>query len=220
MKTVSVLIVDDHPIVIAGIKFLLEPETDFTVEGIAHTPQEAIELSESLKPGIIVLDLFLSDKDGIRLIQKIRSISPESRILIYSTSNEFSYAERCLKSGAAGYLMKSKGLPELANAIKTVKQGHTYLSDALKTSIVDRALGMPSRSLALANQKIDQLTNRELQIMLHIGTGKSTGQIARHFNLSPKTVGAHREHIKNKLGINTSPELVKAAINLIANQVV
>ena len=167
-----------------------------------------------------MLDLFLSYKEGIHLIQKIRSISPESRVLIYSTSDELSYAERCLKSGAVGYLMKSKGLPELANAIRIVKQGHTYLSDAIKNSIVDKALGKPNQLLEQANQGIDQLTNRELQIMHHIGTGKSTGQIARHFYLSPKTVGAHRENIKNKLGINSSSELVKAAINLVANQVV
>ena len=127
MKTASVLIVDDHPIVTAGIKFLLEPETDFTVVGSAHSPQEAIELSESLKPDIIVLDLFLSYKDGIHLIQRIRSLTPTSRVLIYSTSDEYSYAERCIKSGAVGYLMKSNGLPELANAIKVVHQGHTFL---------------------------------------------------------------------------------------------
>ena len=203
----SVIIVDDHPLFSRGLSQLIETQNDFKVIGIAKDRAEALSLLDSKKPDLVIADLNLGQEDGLELIKDCLAFNPHLKVLVISMHDERFYAERALKAGAKGYIMKEEAETNVISAIKTVINGEIYLSESEKARIGD----------SLSNQKgpfdtINSLSDRQLQIFTLIGKGLGTVDIASKLNLSIKTIDTHKENIKAKLHCASSAELRQMAI--------
>ncbi len=199
------LIIDDHPVVRMGLRAIIEQSGRYVVAGEAGTPAEALQLIRREKPDLVVLDLMLGGRSGTDLVSQCVRTAPTTRILVLSQHDEALYAERVLGAGAHGYLMKGADLEGVVTALDTIIRGEIALSARMSAQILKRRLhGAPG-------DRYSELSNREMQIFLMIGAGRTTGEIAAELNLSPKTIGAHRENIKNKLGLATAAELEREA---------
>ena len=209
-----ILIVDDHPMIREGLTMRIKRETDITVCGEAGTAAEALRLAVSLQPDLAVVDITLPDKNGLDLIKDIRAVSPETRILALSMHDESIYAERVLRAGGRGYIMKQEGGKRIMEAIRTILNGRVYASNAVSEKILNIFAG---RSAKLEESPVSRLSDREFEVFQMIGKGKSTRQMAAALNLSVKTIEVHRLHIKEKLGITTVPELVSFAARWLEN---
>lgn len=201
-----VLIVDDHPVVRMGLRALLERSGTFEVCGEAGDPAEARTLIAREKPGLVVADLMLGGRGGVDLIGEYLRIHPAARILVLSQHDEALYADRVLRAGARGYLMKGEQLDGVANALAAILRGEIVLSPRMNARI------LAARLQRAEAERYADLSNREMQIFLLIGAGRTTGEIAAELCLSVKTVGAHRENIKTKLGLSTAAELEREAV--------
>lgn len=206
----KVFIVDDHPIVRQGLGQLINHEPDLKVCGEAAGVREArIGLSQT-NPDIVILDLSLRDSDGLELIKDIRSKYRHLPVLVLSMHDESIYAERLLSAGANGYIMKQAAADQLLVALRRVLSGGIYVSEQIGASMIERfAVNGPKQR----SNPIDRLSNRELQVLNLIGRGKTTREIADDLNLSVKTVESHRQRIKKKLDLTSSPQLVQFAVN-------
>ena len=201
-----VLIVDDHPVVRMGLRALIEQTGRYEVVDEAGTPAEAMQAALRARPDIMVLDLMLGGRSGADLVAQCLAAVPALNILVLSQHDEALHAERVLKAGARGYLMKGAELEGVVQALDALQRGEIVLSPRMSTRVLARRLhGGPAERYA-------DLSNREMQIFMLIGAGMTTGQIAEDLNLSPKTVGAHREKIKTKLGLETASELEREAL--------
>lgn len=202
---VRVLVADDHPVVRAGLRFTLGPAQGFEICGEAENADDALALAARHAPRLIVLDLHLDGREGDRAVALMRRRCPEAAILVFSMSPEELFAERALQDGANGYLMKTDGFDELHRAVRCVLAGEIYLSPRLRERRGETGAGEPATGAA-------SLTARELQIFQRIGEGRSTSEIAAELGLSVKTVSAHRENVKKKLGAPTAVELIRRAV--------
>ena len=211
----NVFIVDDHPIVRQGLTQLIEQEADLKVCGEASDVKEArLALSKTL-PDVVIVDLSLRDSDGLELIKDIRSKYRQLPVLVLSMHDENIYAERLLSAGANGYIMKQAAADQLLTALRRVLSGGIYVSEHVGTSMIERFAVAGRRQNA---NPIDRLSNRELQVLNLIGRGRTTREIAESLNLSVKTVESHRQRIKKKLNLQTSPQLVQFAVNWYSQQ--
>lgn len=201
-----VLIVDDHPVVRMGLRAVVEQTGRYRVVGEAGTPAEAVRAALHEQPDLLILDLMLGGRSGAELAEQCLAAAPAARILVLSQHDEALHAERVLEAGARGYLMKGAELEGVVRALDAVMRGEIVLSPRMNARILSRRL---HREPA---ERYADLSNREMQIFLMIGAGLGTGQIASDLNLSPKTVGAHREKIKTKLGLETASELEREAL--------
>ena len=205
------VIVDDHPIVRKGIQLLLEQESDLEVCGEAESAGEALEQIRALQPDAAIVDISLKGTDGIELTKSIRAEFARLPILIMSMHDESIYAERVLRSGANGYIMKQEVADNVVNALRTVLKGDIYVSDEMRQTLLGRISG---RSEPVHTSPIDRLSDRELEVFRLIGRGFGTRQIAKDLHLSVKTIETYRAHIKEKLGIDSATELVRQAVQL------
>lgn len=205
-KLPRVLIVDDHPVVRMGLRALIERTGRYAVAGEAGTPAEALAAAAREQPQLMVLDLMLGGRSGADLAAQCLAMAPGLRILVLSQHDETLHAERALGSGARGYLMKGADLDGVVQALDALMRGEIVLSPRMNARVLARRFdGAPAERYA-------DLSNREMQVFLLIAAGLTTGQIAADLNLSPKTVGAHREKIKTKLGLETASELEREAL--------
>jgi DNA-binding NarL/FixJ family response regulator len=205
-KLPRVLIVDDHPVVRMGLRAVVEQTGRYEVVGEAGTPAEAVQAAARQQPDVVILDLMLGGRSGADLAQQCLAMAPGVRILVLSQHDEALHAERVLGAGAHGYLMKGADLDGVVQALDAVLRGEIVLSPRMNARILARRFhGAPQ-------VRYSDLSNREMQIFLLIGAGLTTGQIATDLNLSPKTIGAHREKIKTKLGLETASELEREAL--------
>jgi DNA-binding NarL/FixJ family response regulator len=199
------VIVDDHPVVRMGLRAVIEQSGRYAIAGEAGAPMEALQVIGREKPDVILLDLMLGGRSGTDLVTQCARTSPATRILVLSQHDEALYAERALAAGAHGYLMKGSDLDGVVQALDTIMRGEIALSPRMNAQILKRRVhGAPG-------ERYSDLSNREMQIFLLIGAGRTTGAIAAELNLSPKTIGAHRENIKTKLGLATATELEREA---------
>ena len=198
----SVIIVDDHPLFSRGLSQLIETQDSYKVNCIAKNTAEAVEMIKKNKPDLAIVDLNLGDEDGLDLIKEILSIQPKTKVLVISMHDERFYAERALKAGARGYIMKEEAESSVITAITTVMNGDIYLSESEKQRLFDL---------------ISTLSDRQLQIFSYIGKGIGTVEIAAKLNLSIKTIDTHKENIKLKLHCNSSAELRQMAIEWSKN---
>ena len=203
-----ILIVDDHPIVRRGLRELLDHEPDLDVCGEAEDVAEALRQVKATRPDVVVVDLSLKTGHGLELIQQIRDRHEGVKMLVSTMHDESLFAERALRAGAAGYISKEESPDKIIDALRRVLRGDIYLSQRMANRLLHRvaAVGEP-----LEKNPIDSLTDRELQVFQLIGQGLTTKQIARKLDLSHKTIEAHRERIKTKLGINSSTQLSRHA---------
>jgi DNA-binding NarL/FixJ family response regulator len=210
----KVLVVDDHPIVREGITLLLTGQPDLQVCASAVDIPTALTAVREHKPDVALIDLSLGSGSGLDLISMLAEDAPyELSMLALSMHDESIYAKRVLQAGGRGYVMKHEGTDVLLQAIRTVLAGEIYVSAAVNASLL-RFLTSPGRSSSrppAANDKLSELSNRELQIYRLVGQGVSTKEIARQLCLSTKTVESHRANIKQKLGVDTAAALVAHA---------
>jgi len=209
MKKKKVLMVEDHPIFRMGMCELINQEEDLTVCGSAEDVPEAMYLVKMENPDLVIVDLSLKCSNGMTLIKEMNQYYKNIPVLVLSMHEESLHAKRCLLAGAKGYLMKHETKDSIIKAIRRIFAGKKYISQRVMDTLLDK-LGEDSETGQ--ESPILGLTDRELEIFQKIGKGFSTGQIAGQLNLSVKTISAHRERIKQKLGAKTSSELVRYAV--------
>lgn len=209
-----VLIVDDHPVFRAGLAGLLNLEKSLTVCGEVADAPSCISQVEALKPDLLLLDMSLPGKSGLELIKDLRGIHPNLRILVISMHDETLYAERVIRAGARGYIMKQEGPDKVIEAIRKVLQGGIAVSERGAGLILGALSGGENRERG----GLTQLTDREFEIFRLIGSGSEPHEIARTLHLSIKTVDTHRAHIRQKLGLKNATELIHHATRWMADQ--
>ena len=209
----KVLVVDDHPFMRAGLAQLIERQADMVVCGEAGNPAEAIrELARAL-PDLVLTDITMPGRSGLEFIKDLRAQHPALSILVVSMHDEAIYAERALRSGARGYIMKEAGGDNLLAAIRQVLRGEVYVSPRMSARLLEN---LSTRRPRGSSSPIEKLTDREFEVFQLIGHGKSTRDIAAQLHLSSKTVDVHRGHIKEKLGLADATALVSHAVRWVA----
>ncbi|HVY22942.1 MAG TPA: response regulator transcription factor [Steroidobacteraceae bacterium] len=208
------IIIDDHPLVREGLKQLLAEQPDFQIAGEASNAAQARQLIAQTKPDVAVLDLTLGQDDGIELTRWIRENYPDLRILILSMQEEALYAERLLRLGVSAYVMKSAAETDFLSALRKVARGQRHLSPEMNERLLSKAV---RGQLATGDDDpVTSLTHRELQVFKMIGSGVSTREIADHLQLSMKTIDAHRRHMREKLNLRSTNELMRYAARWVA----
>ena len=213
-KKCRVLLVDDHPIVRQGLALLIDRESDLVVCGEADGAHSVFRAITTLRPDIVILDISLNGPDGLDVLKEIRTKTAGLPVLILSMHDESIYAERAIRAGANGYIMKQEATEKVLVAIRRILQGEVYLSDRLTSTMLQqyvRGESLPRKS-PLVN-----LTDRELEVFRLIGEGRGTRQIAEELHLSVKTIESYQAHIKEKLALRNARELVQHAIEWTFN---
>jgi len=210
MEVAQVMIVDDHPLVRAGLTQLIGQQPDFEVCSEAGSLGEAIQAFDAKRPDLVIVDLSLEHRDGIDLIKEIRARTSDTRIVVLTMHEESFYAERALRAGAQGYLTKQEASGKILEALRQILLGKLYVSERLSPRLLERLI--TGRSEQEEEPVTARLSDRELQVFLRIGKGQSTQEIADEQNLSVKTIETYRGHIKRKLDLGDARELMKFAI--------
>lgn len=208
-KKNRVLVVDDHPIVRQGLALLINREPDLTVCAEAEDASTAMQSIPASKPDILVVDISLNGPDGLDLLKDIRTRFPELPVLILSMHDESIYAERALRAGAQGYIMKQEASEKVLLALRRILNREIYVSDRISNQMLKRFIGNSQRSRPAS---VSDLTDRELEVFRLIGEGHTTRQIADQLHISIKTVESYQAHIKEKLSLKSARELVQHAI--------
>jgi DNA-binding NarL/FixJ family response regulator len=205
----TVLLVDDHPIVRQGLQQMIDREPDLKVCGQAEEARSALHAIATLKPDIVVMDISLSGPSGIEILRSVRQTDAKLRVLVLSMHDETVYAERALRAGANGYIMKQEATEKVLVALRRILGGEVYVSDRVANKMLKQFVGGAPSSQRLP---VDDLTDRELEVFRLIGEGHSTRQISDGLHLSVKTVETYQAHIKEKMGLKNARELVQYAI--------
>ncbi|HQI82255.1 MAG TPA: response regulator transcription factor [Deltaproteobacteria bacterium] len=205
----KILIVDDHPILRKGLAMVIDSEPDLKVVGEAQEVQGALEKIESLAPDLVIVDLALPGVDGIELIKTMKLKYRDLPALVVSMHDETLFAERALRAGARGYIMKQEAVDKVLVAIRKVLDGEIFVSDRITTKMLETLISGDTKG---ASTPLDLLSNRELTVFRLIGQGFKTSQIAEELHLSVKTIESYRSHIKEKLRLSTGNDLMKYAI--------
>ena len=204
-----IFIVDDHPIVRQGLALLINREPDLSVVGDAEETCTAMLRIGETKPNLVVVDISLNGPDGLDLLKEIRIHQPSLPVLILSMLDESVYAERALRAGANGYIMKQEATERVLVAIRRILGGEIYVSDRMANRMLHKYV---SGSGPETTSPIAELSDRELEVFRLIGEGHATRQIAEELHISVKTVESYRSHIKDKLSLKTGRELVQRAM--------
>jgi DNA-binding NarL/FixJ family response regulator len=208
----TVVLVDDHPIVALGLKTVLNETSDFSFVLSATHSEQALHEMERLKPDLLVLDLVLPGRGGLELIPELQRLSPLSKIVVYSSLPELTYAPRALRAGARGFVGKESGLMCLVDALRRTSEGGTYATESVKQAILDN---YGRGGSAQGKSGFSQLSNQEINVFRLIGAGLRLSEIAEKLGISPKTVGTHRERIKTKLSLRSGKELDQEALRFV-----
>ena len=209
------LIIDDHPMMRNGLAQLIDNEGDLKVCGQADTAGQAINLVAKNKFDLALCDISLPDKNGLELIKDLRTLHPDLPILVVSMHDEMIYAERVLRAGGRGYIMKQEGGEKFIHAIRQVLAGQIYVSEKMSSRILEIFSGGGKKS---DNSPVGKLSDREFEVFQLIGHGKGTREIAEQLHLSVKTVEVHRANIKAKLELKTATDLVRCAVRWADSQ--
>lgn len=207
-----VLLIDDHAILRQGLAQLIDQEPDLVVCGQAEEAPKGFELAETLKPDVAVVDVSLKGGNGIELIKNLKASHPNLPILVLSMHDENIYAERALRAGGMGYIMKEEAAESVLAGIRKVLRGEIVLSEKMQARMLSQLINGHSKKGA---SPIDTLSDRELEVFRRIGEGRGTRQIAEELHLSVRTVEAYREYIKEKLGLKNATELTQAAFHWV-----
>ncbi len=211
----QVLIVDDHPIFRVGLSGLITKSSHLEVCGNADSAPAALDAMRRLNPDLVLVDLSLRGTNGIELIKSMKAERPDLPILVISMHDEAIFGLRALKAGALGYVMKVEAMDHVEEAINKVLQGKIYVSPEFGEKLIFKAVQSAAAGTA---SPVDSLSDRELEVLQLLGKGGSSRSIAETLHLSVKTVETHRAHIKEKLGFRESEEMVKFAIDWVAQQ--
>jgi DNA-binding NarL/FixJ family response regulator len=204
-----IYIIDDHPIVREGLSQFLSGQKDFTIAGHSEGGRQALEHIGSLKADAVIVDLNLKDMSGLDLIREIHAKRPELPILVLSMHEESLYAERALRAGAKGYLMKSEAVEKVAEALRQILAGQVFAGQGLTTKLLKRLTGPSNKP---ESSPVERLSDRELEVFQLLGQGMTTRRIAERLGRSIKTIETYRENIKRKLDLKNAVELVYYAV--------
>ncbi len=211
----KILIVDDHPLVREGLADLVNKEKDLVVCGQAEDAYQAMEAIRELKPDMVIVDISLKETSGLDLIKDIKIQHPGLPVLTLSMHEESVYAERALRAGAKGYIMKREATKKVVTAIRKVLNGQLYLSEKMTTRLVRKLVdGKPEAGTS----PIDRLTDRELEVFSLLGRGNGTRQISEQLHLSVKTIETYRSRIKGKLNLTSASELLQHAFQWVNSE--
>jgi two-component system response regulator NreC len=219
MKTIRLMLVDDHEIVRTGLKSFLETQPGFEVVAEASTGEEAIQSALESKPDVVVMDITMAGMDGLEATRQLKNAHPDCQVLALTVHQDKQYFFEMLASGATGYVTKQAAAEELVIAIRSVADGNVYLQPALARWLLEdyqRLLSQaPAESRPIpgeVEQDLKVLSRRERQVLEAVAHGFTSPQIGEELGISPKTVSRHRERIMNKLNLHSATELVKFAI--------
>jgi DNA-binding NarL/FixJ family response regulator len=205
----KILLVDDHPLVREWLANLINEQSDLHVCGEANNAPQAFELIGTCKPDIVIVDISLEGGSGIELIKSIKATNPGVAMIVLSMHDESLYAERALRAGARGYIMKREATKKILSAIRSVLEGKLYISDKISDAMAERFVeGRP----ASIGSPAEQLSDRELEIFQLLGRGRNTRQIADHLHIGFKTVQTYCARIKEKLELENATQLLHEAI--------
>jgi DNA-binding NarL/FixJ family response regulator len=204
-----VLIVDDHPVVREGLRYLFENADDLVVCGEAETAMDVRAAVDRLHPDVLICDISLRQVDGIELVRSLRAHYPWLPILVLSALDETIYSARMLALGVSGYIMKQASIEQVLISVRRVLDGNIYVSEAMSNSLLAGYAGSAAHTSV---DPLERLTNRELQILRLIGKGASTRETAQQLHLSIKTVESHRQRIKRKLHLTSGVQLLRYAL--------
>ena len=205
MKRIRILLADDHAVVRHGFKMILGAQPDMEIVGEAGNGREAVELTEQLKPDIVVMDVAMPELNGIEATRRVAASVPHARVIALSMHKDSVYVREVLRAGARGYLLKDSGSADLVAAVRAVAQGEGYLSPAISNAVLDDYRKHVSNP-------IDLLTSREREVLQMLAEGKTNKEIAGVLNLSVYTVDAHRGRIMEKLNLHSINELTRFAV--------
>ena len=211
----SILIVDDHPLVRAGLASLISAEPDMEVAGEAATVSAAIDLIDRNKPHLAIVDLSLGDGSGLELIKRISARHSEVRLLVCSMHDEVLFSQRALNAGAMGYINKQEATTDVIKAVRRVLDGKIYLSENMTERVLH---GVARGRVDTRSASIASLSDRELEVFNLIGQGLGATRIAEALNLSVKTIESHRDKIKKKLNLKSAIELNRTAMHWVLDQ--
>ena len=214
-KKAKILIVDDHPILRQGLSQLINQEEDLSICGEAKDAQQGMDRISRLNPDLAIIDITLEGIDGLELIKLVKSRFPKLPILVLSMHDEAIYAERALRAGARGYIMKQEASDVIISAIRKVLKGEIHVSSRMASRLLNKvADGRADRG----GSAVEELSDRELEVFTLIGQGLGTRKIAEKLCLSIKTVETYREHIKNKMELANATELVRQAVKWVESE--
>lgn len=211
----KILIVDDHPLMRDGLVALITAQPDLAVCAQAADAREALQAVEAHWPDLVLMDISLPGKSGLEAIKDLQAIQSGLAILVLSMHDEALYAERVLRAGARGYVMKQEGGKRIMDGIRAVLEGKVFVSEKMSARIMDAFTGHRAGG---AGSSVESLSDREFEVFQLIGRGRSTKEIADQLHLSVKTVEVHRVNTKAKLKLATSPELVHFAVRWVESQ--
>lgn len=212
---IRVMLVDDHPLMRQGMKTLIEQHGRFEVCGEADNAPRALDLVAKLQPDLAIVDISLQSTNGIELTKGLRGLCPATQVLIISMHDENVYAERALRAGAMGYVMKDEAGDKIIAAMEQILAGEVHLSDRVKSRMLHRFVQHRANVLI---SPMEKLSDREMEVFQLLGNGYGTREIANLLNLSVKTIDSYREHLKEKLGLPTGNDLVRHAIQWTKSQ--
>lgn len=207
--SVTVLLVDDHPIVRQGLRNLLNSMPDFKVVGEAGDGLQALEMVERVQPQVLVIDVVMPGLTGLEVTQRVKRQWPAVKVIVLSMQNNEAYVVSALKNGASGYILKDTGPEELVDAIRTVVKGERYLSKQLSERIINAYVSKVDEAEV---DPYDTLTNREKEILHLVAEGFTNQEIAERLYISPRTAELHRSNVLNKLSLKNQVDLVRFAI--------
>ena len=208
-RKTRVFVVDDHPIVRQGLALLINREQDMAVCGEAEEAQSAMQEIAVTRPDILVVDISLNGPDGLELLKAVRTKHPHLPVLILSMHDESIYAERALRAGANGYIMKQEATEKVLEALRRIVNREIYVSERVANKMLQQYIG---GNTGAQRSPVADLTDRELEVFRLIGEGHATRQIAEELHLSVKTVESYQAHIKEKLSLRSARELMQHAI--------
>ena len=213
-KKKTVLIVDDHPLFREGLKSLLARHSSFEVIGEAGNANDGLKKAKKLMPDLVIMDISLPDQSGIEVTSKIRSLLPETRVIVLSMHTKIDYITEAFRQGATGYVVKESATEKLMECLELVSKGEYFVDSSLSHRVVKNLLESDEKERKITDDGYNTLTPREQQVMRLLAEGHSTKQIAEKLFISPKTVENHRSNIMSKLEVHTIMELVRYAARL------
>ena len=209
IRKATIVLADDHRVVREGLRLLLQAEPDFSVLGEAGDGFKAIQLVESLKPDVLLLDLMMPEMNGQEVARKVRKCSPQTRVVVLSMHSSDPYVIEALRNGATGYVLKDASGTDVIHAVREVMAGRRYLSSPLSERAID---AYQERAKSAVLEKYDMLTARERQILQLVAEGHTNSEIASRLGIGLRTAETHRTHVMRKLQLRTHTDLVRYAI--------
>jgi len=214
--TTRIYIVDDHPLVRQGLSQIVASESDMEICGEAEDSPAAIRGVGEANPDAIIVDISLKGANGLELIKNLKAIHEDIPILVFSMHDETIFAQRALRAGAKGYVMKKESPSKIVDAIRKIIQGEIYVSPSVADQVLHQIVNGPGN---VSTSPVDRLTDRELEVVQLIGRGLSSREVAESLHLSVKTIESHRAHVKEKLSLRNATELVQFSVQWVDQQV-